>query len=89
MKINPNFGTINGQVWAGISFFAGLELQLTWGMTRGLQIQGSYTWGMGIDTSSATIGGDLFANGVGSLHWFNRKMSRGVRPGHRSRVQAC
>jgi hypothetical protein len=82
MKINPNFGTINAQVWAGNSFFAGLELQLTWRMTRGLQIQGSYPWGMGIDTSSAT-------NGVGSLHRFKWKMSRGVRPGHRSRVQAC
>ena len=76
-KINPNFGSIQGQVWPGNSFYDALELQLTRKMTHGLQIQGSYTWGRSIDTSSATIGGDLFSNGIASLHWFNWKLSRG------------
>jgi Carboxypeptidase regulatory-like domain/TonB dependent receptor/TonB-dependent Receptor Plug Domain len=76
--INPNFGTIEGQVWAGNSFYDALELQLTRKMTHGLQIQGSYTWGKSIDTSSAAISGDVFRNGVTSMHWFNWKMSRGL-----------
>src|SRR6202163_4146180 len=42
--INPNFSTVRGQVWAGNSFFHALELQLTKRMSRGLQLQGSYTW---------------------------------------------
>jgi len=47
-------------------------------MSHGFQVQGSYTWGKSIDTSSAAIGGDLFANGISSLDWFDWKMSRGV-----------
>ena len=76
--INPNFGSIDGQVWAGKSFFDALELQLTRRMSRGLQLQGSYTWGKSIDTSSAAIAGDLFANGIPSLHWFDWRLSRGL-----------
>jgi hypothetical protein len=76
--INPNFGAIRGQVWAGNSFFHALELQLTKRMSHGLQLQGSYTWSKSIDTSSAALGGDLFGNGIASLHWFDWKMSRGL-----------
>jgi hypothetical protein len=76
--INPNFGTIESQVWAGNSFFDALELQLTKRMSRGLQLQGSYAWGKSVDTSSSAIGGDLFGNSISSLHWFDWRMSRAL-----------
>jgi hypothetical protein len=76
--INPNVGRTDSQVWAGKSFFDALELQLTRRMSRGLQLQVSYTWGKSIDTSSAAIGGDLFGNSISSLHWFDWRMSRGL-----------
>jgi hypothetical protein len=76
--INPNFGSIRNQAWAGNSFFDALELQLTRKMSRGLQLEGSYTWGKSVDTSSSAIAGDLFQNSISSLHWFDRRMSRGL-----------
>jgi hypothetical protein len=76
--LNPNFGAIRGQVWAGNSFFDALELQLSKRMSHGLQLQGSYTWGKSIDTSSAALAGDLFGNSISSLHWFDWRLSRGL-----------
>ena len=48
-------------------------------MSRGVQIQGSYTWGKTIDTGSSTIAGDQFANSPSSLPWwFDPRTRRGV-----------
>ena len=76
--LNPNFGAIRGQVWAGNSFYDALELQLSKRMSHGLQLQGSYTWGKSIDTSSAALAGDLFGNSISSLHWFDWRLTRGL-----------
>jgi len=47
-----------------------LELQLAKRMSHGFQVQGTYTWGKNIDTSSATVAGDAFGNSISSLNWF-------------------
>src|SRR6202521_2119219 len=65
-------------MYAGNSFFDALEVGIQKRMSRGLQLQGSYTWGKSIDTSSATLIGDAFANTIGSPHWFDLKTSRGL-----------
>jgi hypothetical protein len=74
--INPNFGDIRGLMWIGNSFFHALEVQLNKKMSHGLQVQGSYTWGRSIDTSSTTAFGDSLSNSIASLHWFDLRLSR-------------
>jgi hypothetical protein len=77
-RINENFGSVRGMFYVGRSYYDALEVQLSKRMSGGFQVQGVFTWGKGIDTSSATLAGDSFGNSVSSLDWFNPKLSRGV-----------
>jgi hypothetical protein len=77
-RINPHFGSVRGMFYEGRSYYDALELQLSKRMSHGFQVQGVYTWGKSIDTSSATVAGDAFGNSISSLHWFNPKLSRGI-----------
>lgn len=76
-KINPNVGRIDGLMWRGDSYYDALQVQAhaNWGSR--LQLQGSYTWGKSIDTGSATIAGDQFANSISSLPWYDMRLGRG------------
>jgi hypothetical protein len=47
-------------------------------MSHGLQVEGAYTWGKSIDTSSTTAFGDALSNSIASLHWFDLKLSRAL-----------
>ncbi len=76
--INPAFGSIRGMFYQGRSYFNALELQLAKRMSHGFQVQGTYTWGKSIDTSSATVAGDAFGNSISSLNWFDMKLTRGL-----------
>jgi hypothetical protein len=76
--INPNFGAIRGLMWAGNSVYHALEVGITKKMSRGFQVQGSYTWGKSIDTSSTTAFGDSLSNSIASLHWFDLKLGRAL-----------
>jgi len=77
-RINDNYGSIRGMFYQGRSYFNALELQLAKRMSHGFQMQGTYTWGKSIDTSSATVAGDAFGNSISSLNWFNMKLVRGL-----------
>jgi hypothetical protein len=77
-RINPNFGSVRGMFYLGRSYYDALELQLAKRMSHGFQVQGVYTWGKSIDTSSATVAGDAFGNSISSLHWFDPRLSRGL-----------
>jgi Carboxypeptidase regulatory-like domain/TonB-dependent Receptor Plug Domain/TonB dependent receptor len=76
--INPNAGDIRFLNWGGNSFYDALELGVTKRMSHGLQVQGSYTWGKSIDTSSGVIAGDTLSNSISSLPWYNLRLSRAV-----------
>ena len=76
--INPNFGSIRGMFYQGRSYFNALELQLAKRMSHGFQVQGTYTWGKSMDTSSATLAGDAFGNSISSLNWFDMRLTRGL-----------
>ena len=41
--------------YQGRSYYNALELQLAKRMSHGFQVQGTYTWGKSMDTSSATL----------------------------------
>jgi hypothetical protein len=75
--INPNFGSIRGMFYQGRSYFNALEAQLAKRMSHGFQMQGTFTWGRSIDTSSATVAGDAFGNSISSLNWFDMRLTRG------------
>jgi len=76
-KLNPNAGTIRALMWDSDSYYDALELGVKKIMSRGFQLQGAFTWGKSIDTSSATNAGDAYGNSVPSLHWFDPRLSRG------------
>jgi len=77
-QINSNFGSIRGMFYQGRSYFNALELQLAKRMSHGFQVQGTYTWGKSMDTSSATVAGDAFGNSISSLNWFDMSLDRGL-----------
>jgi hypothetical protein len=47
-------------------------------MSQGFQLQGTFTWGKSIDTSSASVAGDTFGNSISSLHWYDMRLTRGL-----------
>jgi hypothetical protein len=77
-NINSNFGSIRGMFYQGRSYFNALELQLAKRMSHGFQVQGTFTWGKSVDTSSATLAGDAFGNSISSLDWFDMTLTRGL-----------
>src|SRR4029077_11400260 len=51
-KINPSAGSIRFMGFRGHSAYHGLVMGISKKMSRGLQVQGSYTWGKSIDDGS-------------------------------------
>ena len=76
--INPAYSSVRGMFYQGRSYYNALELQLAKRLSHGFQIQGTYTWGKSIDTSSATLAGDAFGNSISSLNYFDTKLTRGL-----------
>jgi hypothetical protein len=77
-KVNPGVGRIDGLLWIGDSDYNALQAQARYNLGTRLQVQASYTWGKSIDTGSATIAGDQFANSVSSLPWYDLRLARGL-----------
>jgi hypothetical protein len=78
-RINENYGSIRGMFYEGRSYYNALETQLAKRMSHGFQVQGTFTWGRSIDTSSATVAGDAFGNSIASpSFFFNPRVSRGL-----------
>jgi hypothetical protein len=77
-RLNSQYGSIRGMFYQGRSYFNALELQLAKRMSHGFQVQGTFTWGKSIDTSSATVAGDAFGNSISSLNWFDMRLTRGL-----------
>ncbi len=78
INTNPNVGGIRFLNWPGSSSYNALQIGVKKQMSHGLQVQGSYTWGKSMDNNSGVIAGDTFGNGIGSLQWFDLKLSRAV-----------
>jgi hypothetical protein len=78
INTNSNVGGIRFLNWPGSSSYNALQIGVQKHMSHGVQVQGSYTWGKSIDNNSGVIAGDTFGNGIGSLQWFDLKLSRGL-----------
>jgi hypothetical protein len=66
-KNNPAVGRLDGLFWTGDSNYHALQVRAHTNLGHGADIQTSYTWGKSLDTGSATIAGDQFANSVSSM----------------------
>jgi hypothetical protein len=77
-KLNPHVGRLDQLIWKGNSYYHGLQVQAQDRLLKSLDLQASYTWGKSIDTGSATVAGDQFANSVSSLPWYDLQLSRGL-----------
>jgi Carboxypeptidase regulatory-like domain len=76
-KINPTAGRVDALFWHGDSYYDALQVQGRVFWENSLNLQISYTWGKSIDTGSATIAGDQFANSVSSLPWYDLRLNQG------------
>jgi Carboxypeptidase regulatory-like domain/TonB-dependent Receptor Plug Domain/TonB dependent receptor len=75
---NPNVGAVRFLNWPGNSAYNAMQIGVLKKMSHGLQVQGSYTWGKSIDNNSGVIAGDTFGNGIGSLPWFDLRLTRAL-----------
>jgi hypothetical protein len=75
--INPNYSRVDGLMWINDSWYNSFQFQLKKRMSRGLQVQGSYTWSRSIDTGSAGLAGDTFVNSVKVLPFFDSELRKG------------
>jgi hypothetical protein len=64
--------------WGGGSYYDALQVGVMKKMSRGFQIQGSFTWSKSIDNNSGSIAGDTLNNSVTSLYWFDLKQTKAV-----------
>jgi hypothetical protein len=75
-QISPAIGRMDTLQWNNDSYFDGLEVQVEKRMSRGLQVQGSYTWSRAIDGGDGSIASDSFVNSIPSLFFFLPKYRR-------------
>jgi hypothetical protein len=75
---NVNAGLINAGLWQGNSFYDALQFKVKAKLVHGAQIEGSYTWGKTIDTSSGSLVGDEYSNSISSPLFFAPKLNRGL-----------
>jgi hypothetical protein len=76
-RLNPNFGRIGGVLWIGSSEYNALETKVIKQTSKGLTIQGSYTFGKSLDTNSTSVGTDAFANSLTNPQYFFPRLNRG------------
>ena len=72
-----NIGRMDYDTWNSASIYHALQAEVIKRLSRGLQVQGSYTWSRSIDTSSATGVPDPFQNSITSLFFFDQRLHRG------------
>ncbi len=77
-RLNVNSGLVSGGLWQGNSFYDALQVKVKAKIRHGAEIEGSYTWGKTIDTSSGSLVGDEYSNSIASPLWFNTKLNRGL-----------
>lgn len=76
-RLNENAGLVNAGLWQGNSFYDALQVKIK-AKVGGAEIEGSYTWGKTIDTSSGSLVGDEYSNSIASPLFFGMKLNRGL-----------
>ena len=76
-RLNLNAGRITAGYWSGDSYYDALQVQVKKKISHG-SMEGSYTWGKSIDTSSSSLVGDEYTNSISSPLFFNPRLNRGL-----------
>ena len=76
-RLNLNAGRVTAGYWSGDSHYHALQIQIKKKVSRG-SLEGSYTWGKSIDTSSGSMVGDEYTNSISSPLFFNPRLNRGL-----------
>jgi len=76
-RLNESAGLVNAGLWQGNSYYDALQVKVK-GKLGGSEIEGSYTWGKTIDTSSGSLVGDEYSNSIASPLFFAMKLNRGL-----------
>ena len=76
-RLNLTAGRITAGYWDGDSYYDALEIQIKKKIARG-SVEGSYTWGKSIDTSSGSLVGDEYSNSISNPLFFDPRLNRGL-----------
>jgi hypothetical protein len=77
-KLNTHFGDMPSRFYNSRGTYDGLQALIQKEMGHGVALQGSFTWGKGIDNSSSNLRGNQFANGLSSWPWYDIRALRGL-----------
>ena len=69
-RFNPLYGQIDAQEWNGHSYYNAMLVSLRRRLAAGLEVQGAFTWGRSIDTSSSVGSGGPFSNSISGQFLF-------------------
>jgi hypothetical protein len=75
---NPQVQIVRSILWQARSYYNGLQVKLDKRMSRGFQVQGSFTWGKSIDDSSGSAAADTFSNEWNALPVYDLRLVRGL-----------
>ena len=76
-QLSPTVGAIDDTSWnTNDTFFDGLEAQIVKRMSRGFEVQASYTWSRAIDAGGGSVNSDSFLNAIPTLFYFLPKYRR-------------
>jgi hypothetical protein len=78
LLLNPSTASIPSTMWDSSSFYNALTVNVQKRLSRGVQLQASYTWSKSIDDSSGSAAGDTFAFDYTSLPWYNMSLNKGL-----------
>jgi hypothetical protein len=78
IPVNQFFSSVHGMFYQSMSYYNALQTQVSKRMSHGFQVQGVFTWGKSMDTNSATVAGDTFANSISSLNWYDLRLTRAL-----------
>jgi Carboxypeptidase regulatory-like domain/TonB dependent receptor len=76
-RLNVNAGRITAGYWNADSYYDALQVKIKKQFAHA-SLQGSYTWGKSIDTSSGSMVGDEYSNSISSPLWFVPRLNRGL-----------
>ena len=76
-RLNTAIGREPFTLWRNSAIYNGFQAQITKRMSRGFQVQGSFTWQKIIDDASGGNAADQFLNGISSVWVFDPRVLRG------------